>query len=672
MTSTSDFLSGVIEGFYGAPWSAAERAELFEWMTRWRLNTYMYAPKDDLKHRAVWRESYTSDEADRFRELIATCSARGIRFIYAISPGLDINYNDPSELHTLQRRVDQMMSLGCRDFALLFDDIPDTLDPAVTARFGSLASAQCDITNALARWILEKAQTQAQAANPRIAFCPTPYCSRMLRAGLGGADYLPTVGRELLPSIDVFWTGPDIVSREITEEHVLEISSILRRRPIIWDNLFANDYDGHRFFVGPYSGRPDVLRTATRGLLLNPNNELPLNYVPLHTFSAFVHDADGAYDPRTAYLSGMREWTAWFDTITGPIPQDDVILLGDCYYLPYEDGPEATALYQQASELLARMADGNHRPDEAARFRQRAGHLRQLCVRLAELRRRPLFHALSRRVWDLKEELDLLDKFVAASGHPTFTSDFHRPGTYRGGLVAKLQRLLVPQADATFTSAPPASPPPPQSRETFTIRPTRPGDEPGAYYVCLKTGDYGQDAELFYRDDPDALGRIFVGPYLAFEPDLSLILEDAEGICGYTLAALDSRAFYDRYEREWRPDLAARFPAPQGDPAEWTRVEHIHHLYHHPDYFCPEPYAAYPSHVHIDLLPRAQGQGLGGRMLTRMFEALAERGSPGVHLGVHARNSRACAFYRKIGFTELTRDGEGLDAIIYMGLPLRK
>ena len=152
----------------------------------------------------------------------------------------------------------------------------------------------------------------------------------------------------------------------------------------------------------------------------------------------------------------MREWAAWFDTINGPIPLDDVILLGDCYYLPYEDGPEADALYQQARQ--ADRANGRRaaaRPEEwqdaAARFRERAGHLRQLCVRLAELRRRPLFHALSRRVWDLKEELDLLDRYVGASGHPTFTSDFHRPGTYRGGLVAKLQRLLVPQADATFT-----------------------------------------------------------------------------------------------------------------------------------------------------------------------------------------------------------------------------
>jgi protein O-GlcNAcase / histone acetyltransferase len=462
----ADFFCGVIEGFYGAPWSASERAELFEWMARWRLNTYMYAPKDDLKHRAVWRESYTSEEADRFRELIGAAAARGIRFVYALSPGLDIRYDDPAELHVLQRRVDQMMTLGCRDFALLFDDIPDTLDEAVIARFGSLAAAQCDVTNALTRWIVEKEPAA------RIAFCPTPYCSRMVKAGLGGEGYLQTIGRELMPSIDVFWTGPDIVSREITAEHVREIASILRRRPIIWDNLFANDYDGHRFFCGPYAGRPGALLTETNGLLLNPNNELLLNYVPLQTFSAFVHGAEGAYDPRKAYLAAIREWAAWFETINGPIPLDDVILLGDCYYLPYEDGPEADALYEQARQLIARMAademaadgmaDGS-RPDEwraaAARFRERAGHLRQLCVRLAELRRRPLFHALSRRVWDLKEELDLLDRFVGASGHPMFTSDYHRPGTYRGGLVAKLQRLLAPKPDGTFAAPSSASSP---------------------------------------------------------------------------------------------------------------------------------------------------------------------------------------------------------------------
>src|SRR3954453_15033283 len=141
------------------------------------------------------------------------------------------------------------------------------------------------------------------------------------------------------------------------------------------------------------------------------------------------------------------------------------------------------------------------------------------------------------------------------------------------------------------------------------IRPAQPGDDSGAYRVCLKTGDHGQDGTPFYQEDPDALGRIFVGPYLAFEPELSFILEDDQGICGYALGAFDSRAFYARYDAEWRPDLCARFPAPEGDPRGWTRVQQVYAWYHDPDYFCPEPYECYPSHLHIDLLARARKRG---------------------------------------------------------------
>ncbi|HUS35376.1 MAG TPA: GNAT family N-acetyltransferase [Verrucomicrobiae bacterium] len=200
-----------------------------------------------------------------------------------------------------------------------------------------------------------------------------------------------------------------------------------------------------------------------------------------------------------------------------------------------------------------------------------------------------------------------------------------------------------------------------------TIRLARAEDQAGAYYVCLKTGDYGKNGEPFYREDPDALGRIFVGPYLKFEPELSLILEDAAGICGYAFAALDSRAFYERYEQEWRPHLVAEFPMPIGDRAQWTRVQHVHSWYHEPDYFMPEPYDEYPSHMHIDLLPRAQGRGYGRQMMEHLMTKLRERGSPGAHLGVSASNAPAEAFYKKLGFHELTRTGAGDQAVIYMG-----
>ena len=205
----------------------------------------------------------------------------------------------------------------------------------------------------------------------------------------------------------------------------------------------------------------------------------------------------------------------------------------------------------------------------------------------------------------------------------------------------------------------------------FTIRLARPDDQAGAYHVCMKTGNFGQDGEPFYREDPDALGRIFVGPYLAFEPELSLILEDKLGVCGYALGAFDSRKFYHRYETEWRPKLCVQFPAPTGDPATWSRVQNVHSWYHHPDYFTPEPYELYPSHLHIDLLERAQGRGFGRRMLEQVMDKLRDRGSPGAHLGVSMLNTPAFGFYAKLGFRELIRVGEGKDGCIYMGKSLR-
>ena len=191
-------------------------------------------------------------------------------------------------------------------------------------------------------------------------------------------------------------------------------------------------------------------------------------------------------------------------------------------------------------------------------------------------------------------------------------------------------------------------------------------DLEGAYYVCLKTGDHGKDGEPFYRDDPDALGRIFVGPYLAFEPELSLTLEDDQGICGYAYGAFDSRAFFQRYEKEWRPKLTAEFPEPTGDPAKSTRAQMVYSWYHHPDYFCPEPYAKYPSHLHIDLLERARGRGFGRKMLEMVMEKLRERSSHGAHLGVSELNQSAVGFYERLGFRELIRN----EGVIYMGKSL--
>jgi protein O-GlcNAcase/histone acetyltransferase len=444
----TDFLAGVIEGFYGQPWSQSERFALFEWMAAWGLNTYLYAAKDDLKHRTVWRETYSAAESEALAQVIHACKQRKIQFFYGLGPGLDIRYASDADLHHLKKRFEQMLALGCEHFALLFDDIPDRMNPEDSTRWDSFASAQCYVTNALFKWLRD------QKAHSRLLFCPTPYCGRMAERKLGGDGYLSIIGRELLPEIDVFWTGPEIISREITVAHARQLQTILRRKPLIWDNLHANDYDGRRFFCGPYSGRPPEFRNEVSGLLTNPNTEFPLNYIPLRTLAEFVHCA-GEWDPREAYLRAMKEWLPHFASVGQPVTLEDLTLFGDCYYLPHQEGPEAEALYQIAHRLITKRAH----PDDLPSFQRTATRLREFCVRMTELRQRPLFYALSRRIWDLREELDLLERFVAYQSNShnattSFTSDFHLCGTYRGGMVARLQNLLDQQGDGSFAPHP--------------------------------------------------------------------------------------------------------------------------------------------------------------------------------------------------------------------------
>ena len=447
MRPDKNFLAGVIEGFYGQPWSQSERFELFDWMRRWGLNTYLYAPKDDLKHRAIWRQRYSAAEEKPLRALIQACKRRKLRFIYGLSPGLDIGYGKPGDVVALRRRFEQMIALGCQNFSLLFDDIPDHMNPEDLKRWGSLAAAQSHVANAMWKW------TRERCPGARLLFCPTPYCGRMAERRHGGEGYLPTLGRELLPEIEVFWTGPEIISREIPVAHVEELQAVLRRKPLIWDNLHANDYDGRRFYCGPYSGRPLELRNVVSGLLINPNNESPLNYVPLRTLGEFVR-CQGAWDARKAYLSAMRKWLPNFATIGQVATLEDLVLFGDCHYLPHEEGPEAEALYERARSLVTKIpVEWN--PELVAAFRQQATRLRDFCARMTELRHRPLFYALSRRVWELREELDLLNGYVGfRSENPNpntpFNSDFHLPATYRGGMVARLQRLLLLRANGTL------------------------------------------------------------------------------------------------------------------------------------------------------------------------------------------------------------------------------
>lgn len=442
-------MAGVIEGFYGPPWTEAERHQLFQWMAGWGLSTYVYCLKDDLKSRVLWREEYEEAEREALVGRIRECEGFGLQFIYGLSPGLDIRYGSEADRERLRARVGGLMELGCRRFAILFDDIPDGMSAEDAGRYGNLAMAQCSVVNELFAW------ARGRDAGVRFLFCPTSYCGRMALAQLGGQEYLGTVGRELAGEIEVFWTGSEIVSPEITVAHMEAVGSVLRRKPVIWDNLHANDYDGRRFYCGPYSGRPVGLKDVVSGILVNPNCELPLNYLPLRTFSEYLR-AEDVWDPRAAYLEAMKDWRHEFRTWGRAFTQEELNLFVDCYYLPYAEGAGARFLLERVKRLLVRAPSAWG--EEAEEVRREVGMLRDVCGRMPELVNRSLFYAMYRRIWELREELDLIDRYILArhrspDSKVPWVSDFHLPGTYRGGMVAGLQRLLVQQPNGGFLPA---------------------------------------------------------------------------------------------------------------------------------------------------------------------------------------------------------------------------
>jgi ribosomal protein S18 acetylase RimI-like enzyme len=195
-----------------------------------------------------------------------------------------------------------------------------------------------------------------------------------------------------------------------------------------------------------------------------------------------------------------------------------------------------------------------------------------------------------------------------------------------------------------------------------TIRAVRPADEPALYDVCLRTGANGGDATSLYRD-PRLLGEVYVGPYLALEPDLAFVVaDDDDAVGGYVLGARDTADFERRCEAAWWPALRARYPRGSSTGADADVIR----LIHRPPRAEPAVLAAFPSHLHVDLLPAWQGGGWGRRLLETLFDALRAAGSAGVHLGVSRRNEPAIGFYRRLGFTELGGDAHGLT----MGRPL--
>lgn len=189
-----------------------------------------------------------------------------------------------------------------------------------------------------------------------------------------------------------------------------------------------------------------------------------------------------------------------------------------------------------------------------------------------------------------------------------------------------------------------------------SIRPYRAEDRQAMFEICLKTADAGADATGIFRDD-DLWGLLFAVPYVERDPELCWIVQADDGrAIGYIVATDDTDAFEQWFRDEWWPQFAERFPRP--DEAESPEEKMIEYGYRRGPGQNPNT-AQYPAHLHIDLLPETQGQGLGRRLIETLFAELRRRGVKGLHLGMNPENTGAAAFYERLGMQRLPSDDGG-------------
>lgn len=297
---------GVVEGFFGPPWSMPERRFLFAFGACRGLNTYLYAPKDDPYHRLRWRDPYPKTQWRELLALIAAAQRNGIDFVYGFHPGERLCFSERKPVQILIEKAQRFYDTGVRTFAVLFDDIPSRL---VYGR------DRCAFGASLARaegsWLGAIHQRQPRCwKDVEWWICPSYYSEDPLLEKVFGRfepNFLEKLAEELPADIACLWTGPAVVSGKITAEHARQIARRLNHRVLLWDNYPVNDLSmASELHIGPLTGRDRRLPEIVYGYLNNPMLQPTLSLVPLAT--CFDYAAKPcSYDPEESWRRAIKQ-----------------------------------------------------------------------------------------------------------------------------------------------------------------------------------------------------------------------------------------------------------------------------------------------------------------------------------------------------------------------------
>lgn len=435
---------GVVEGFYGTPWTHQNRIEILRFEGAHAMNVYYYAPKDDPYHRKLWREAYPPEGQQRLHELVETAKHNFVDFCFAISPGLTMAYSSESDFQVLTNKLASVGQSGASCYALFLDDVPQDLqDPQDRAQFKSLAQAHIFLTNKLYKHLKE------QSGANRLILTPTTYTNEW-----GSRDYIQELGAGVDPGVPIVWTGPKVYSPAITADQAREWAGYVRRPPLIWDNYPVNDGTRWCRYLGPLMRRDAQLSSVVRGLVSNPMIQPHASMLPLETIADYLWNA-AAYDPP------QSETHAVVSQYGDDAPRQLAPFLKTYGTYAWDDGI-FTALFEERrqpidlAKMQAALGEMNTALERTRYQRRLAPLLEEVTPaiktteeRLAEVMKDPAFRHLPDGTIQWDEDHEALAAYRVAQS-PNLDGDFSK--WVRGPLYRLEDRSQVAQGAKWWTS----------------------------------------------------------------------------------------------------------------------------------------------------------------------------------------------------------------------------
>ena len=280
-------IRGIVEGFYGTPWTQENRIDMLDFCGRKGFNAYIYAPKDDPYHRAKWREPYPQEKLNELADLIRKAKSDNVKFIFAISPGLDLHY-DEDEQNAMIEKLQAMYELGVRDFAIFFDDIVNK-DGGAQAQFLNI--------------IQDKFVKTHNDISPLITV-PTEYYRLDMVDDTGRKPYTVNFLKTLSPEIIVLYTGEGVVQPELTDEQYKAANDIYERNLGIWWNYPVNDYMEDKLALGAIDNLPR--HSNIPAIFFNPMKYEQLSKIALATGADYANDPQN-YNPDISWNQAIEE-----------------------------------------------------------------------------------------------------------------------------------------------------------------------------------------------------------------------------------------------------------------------------------------------------------------------------------------------------------------------------